>query len=156
MNEIEKAILTEQLKELLTVTKDLSNITERYKNIDQLDQNLKEFTKVASGSMECSQKLSEQISKLSIPKSIEVRNKTTVKLDNVSITAALILVLMLIVAIFFHWQLKKEVAQKDEFIEFAMKQKMPKAIELVAVPQISVYEYLMTQKEKKTLMQLEY
>ncbi len=156
MNEIEKAILTEQLNELLTVTKDLSNITERYKNIDQLDQNLKEFIQVASGSMECSQKLSEQISKLSIPKSIEVRNKTTVKLDNVSITAALILVAMLVVAIYFHWQLKKEVAQKDEFIEFAMKQNMPKAIDLVATPQVSVYEYLMTQKEKRTLMQLEY
>lgn len=156
MNEIEKAILTEQLKELLTVTKDLSNITERYKNIDQLDQNLKEFIKVASGSMECSQKLSEQISKLSIPKSIEVKNKTTIILDNVSITAALFFITLMGVATFFYWQLKNEVAVANELVEFSKQQKMPKAIELVAVPQVSVYEYLITQKEKKVLKQLEY
>ncbi len=152
MDAIEEVVLTDQLKELLVITKKLSSHNEH--NPASYKEDMTTLSELTLGNIKSAQMLADQISRINIPKNIELTNRTIVKLDNVSITFALIFGMMLFTTLFFHWQLKNEVAVANELVEFSKQQKMPKALELVAVPQVSVYDYLITKKDN--LKQLEY
>ncbi len=150
MNEIEKTILTTQLNELITITKELSAKTANL-SFNAFREELSSISELTSSNLKRSHAIVNQISNLKIPENIEVINKTTIKLDNVSFTAASILGIILFVTMFFHYQLKKEVAKKYEIIEYAKTQMMPTALELVRVKQISVYDFLIDQRDKPLL-----
>jgi hypothetical protein len=152
MNEIEKTILTTQLNELMIITKELSTKTAGL-NFNGFREELNSISELTSSNLKRSHAIVNQISNLKIPESIEVINKTTIKLDNISFIAASILGIILFVTMFFHYQLKNEMAIKNAIIEYSKTQKMPTVLELVRVNQISVYDYLLSQRDKQLLHQ---